>query len=52
MAAITYRETNNFTAAELERLRGLGFGPVPGAAEAGHGCLWPLEKCAADGAAQ
>lgn len=41
MAAITYRETNNFTAAELETLRGLGFGPVPGAAEAGHGAFQP-----------
>ena len=39
MAAITYRETNNFTAAELETLRGLGFGPVPGAGEAGHGAF-------------
>lgn len=39
MAAITYRETKNFTAAELETLRGLGFGPVPGAAEAGHGAF-------------
>ena len=41
MAAITYRETNNFTAAELETLRGLGLGPVPGAAEAGHGAFQP-----------
>lgn len=39
MAAITYRETKNFTAAELETLRGLGFGPVPGAGEAGHGAF-------------
>ena len=41
MAAITYRETTNFTAAELETLRGLGLGPVPGAAEAGHGAFQP-----------